>query len=98
MIGFRCFSAFSDEDWLHIVPDDIGRFFQVYKYTNNTKGYCMNTAEYLDRLLVKYSSAFDIYQPYVIHGKEYPAYGYFFSHTEKYVQLNIYSFSLHKFN
>ena len=45
----------------------------------------MNTAEYLDRLLVKYSSAFDIYQPYVIHGKEYPAYGYFFSHTEKYV-------------
>lgn len=45
----------------------------------------MNTAEYLDRLLAKYSSAFDIYQPYVIHGKEYPAYGYFFSHTEKYV-------------
>ena len=45
----------------------------------------MNTAEYLDRLLEKYSSAFDIYQPYVIHGKEYPAYGYFFSHTEKYV-------------
>lgn len=45
----------------------------------------MNTADYLDKLLVKYSSAFDIYQPYVIHGKEYPAYGYFFSHTEKYV-------------
>lgn len=45
----------------------------------------MNTAEYLNRLLAKYSSAFDIYQPYVIHGKEYPAYGYFFSHTEKYV-------------
>ncbi|MCM1173971.1 MAG: hypothetical protein NC341_02850 [Blautia sp.] len=45
----------------------------------------MNTADYLDKLLEKYSSAFDIYQPYVIHGKEYPAYGYFFSHTEKYV-------------
>ncbi len=45
----------------------------------------MTTSEYLDRLLVKYAGTFDIYQPYVIHGKEYPAYGYFFSHTEKYV-------------
>ena len=45
----------------------------------------MTTIDYLDRLLVKYAGTFDIYQPYVIHGKEYPAYGYFFSHTEKYV-------------
>lgn len=45
----------------------------------------MNTADYLDRLLLKYSGTFDIYQPYVIQGKEYPAYGYFFSHIEKYV-------------
>lgn len=45
----------------------------------------MNTVDYLDRLLAKYSGTFDIYQPYVIHGKEYPAYGYFFSHIEKYV-------------
>ena len=45
----------------------------------------METADYLDRLLQKYSGTFDIYQPYMIHGKEYPAYGYFFSHTEKYV-------------
>lgn len=45
----------------------------------------MKTADYLDRLLLKYSGTFDIYQPYVIHGKEYPAYGYFFSHVEKYV-------------
>lgn len=45
----------------------------------------MKTADYLDQLLQKYSGTFDIYQPYVIHGKEYPAYGYFFSHTEKYV-------------
>ena len=45
----------------------------------------METADYLDRLLQKYSGTFDIYQPYVIHGKEYPAYGYFFSHTEKYI-------------
>lgn len=42
-------------------------------------------ADYLDRLLLKYSGTFDIYQPYVIFGKEYPAYGYFFSHMEKYV-------------
>lgn len=45
----------------------------------------MKAADYLDQLLQKYSGTFDIYQPYVIHGKEYPAYGYFFSHTEKYV-------------
>lgn len=45
----------------------------------------MKTADYLDQLLRKYSGTFDIYQPYVIHGKEYPAYGYFFSHTEKYI-------------
>lgn len=54
----------------------------------------MNTADYLDRLLAKYSGTFDIYQPYVINGKEYPAYGYFFSHTEKYVlvrEVNLWS-------
>lgn len=45
----------------------------------------MNSADYLDRLLLKYSGTFDIYQPYTILGREYPAYGYFFSHTEKYV-------------
>ena len=54
----------------------------------------MNTGDYLDHLLRKYSGTFDIYQPYVIHGKEYPAYGYFFSHVEKYVlvrQANMWS-------
>lgn len=45
----------------------------------------MRTDDYLERLLQKYSGTFDIYQPYVIHGKEYPAYGYFYSHVEKYV-------------
>lgn len=45
----------------------------------------MKTADYLGQLLRKYSGTFDIYQPYVVHGKEYPAYGYFFSHVEKYV-------------
>ena len=48
-------------------------------------GIIMETADYLNQLLRKYSGTFDLYQPYVIHGKEYPAYGYFFSHTEKYV-------------
>lgn len=45
----------------------------------------MTTADYLDKLLQKYSGTFDIYRPYAIHGKEYPAYGYFFSHVEKYI-------------
>ncbi|MDE6881982.1 MAG: hypothetical protein K2P48_02580 [Lachnospiraceae bacterium] len=49
------------------------------------RGIIMKTADYLNQLLRKYSGTFDLYQPYVIHGKEYPAYGYFFSHTEKYV-------------
>lgn len=45
----------------------------------------MEMAQYLDRLLLRYSGTFDIYKPYFIDGKEYPAYGYFFSHLEKYV-------------
>lgn len=45
----------------------------------------MNSADYLNRLLLRYSGTFDIYQPYTILGREYPAYGYFFSHVEKYV-------------
>lgn len=45
----------------------------------------MTTADYLERLLDKYRGTFDIYQPYMIDGREYPAYGYFCSHTEKYV-------------
>ena len=45
----------------------------------------METAVYLDRTLAKYAGSFDIYKPYAINGKEYPAYGYFFSCSEKYV-------------
>ncbi|MDD2971980.1 MAG: hypothetical protein PHE02_07615 [Lachnospiraceae bacterium] len=45
----------------------------------------MDRTDYLDRLLAKYSGTFDIYKPYVVHGREYPAYGYFFSCVEKYV-------------
>lgn len=65
------------------------RDFDLLQRSNN-----METAEYLDRLLLRYSGSFDIYQPYVINGKEYPAYGYFFSYTEKYIlvrEINMWS-------
>lgn len=58
------------------------------------RGSIMKTAEYLDRLLLRYSGSFDIYQPYMINGKEYPAYGYFFSYIEKYIlvrEINMWS-------
>ena len=45
----------------------------------------MDKTAYLNRLLAIYSGTFDIYKPYAVHGKEYPAYGYFFSSVEKYV-------------
>lgn len=45
----------------------------------------MNTATYLDRLLLKYSNTFNIYKPFRMGARQYPAYGYFFSHNEKYV-------------
>ena len=40
---------------------------------------------YLDRLLVRYAGTFDLYTPYHIGGKTFPAYGYFYSHVEKFV-------------
>lgn len=45
----------------------------------------MDVNTYLDRLLTKYSNSFDIYMPYKINQKTYPAYGCFYSHNEKYV-------------
>lgn len=45
----------------------------------------MTTAAYMEKLLSRYAGTFDIHRPYLIDGKEYPAYGYFFSRTEKYV-------------
>lgn len=48
---------------------------------NNT----INTADFLDRLLLKYSNNFNIYKPYRIDNRVFPAYGYFYSHNEKYV-------------
>lgn len=45
----------------------------------------IKTADYLDRLLLKYSNDFNIYKPYRMANREFSAYGYFFSHNEKYV-------------
>ena len=39
----------------------------------------METSEYLEQLLLRYEETYDIYKPYYIDGKEYPAYGYFTS-------------------
>lgn len=57
-------------------------------YTNNAEAVVQSmsrTEQYLDRLLARYSGTFDIYVPYTIGGIEFPAYGYFFSHVEKFV-------------
>ena len=56
--------------------------------TNNTEVTLQDMSrsdKYLDRLLARYSGTFDIYVPYTIGGVVFPAYGYFFSHVEKYV-------------
>lgn len=45
----------------------------------------MNADIYLDRLLERYRHSFDLFRPFSIGGVEYPAYGYFFSLSEKYV-------------
>ena len=58
---------------------------KAQSYNHDIRGINMEMAQYLDRLLLRYSGTFDIYKPYFIDGKEYPAYGYFFSHLEKYV-------------
>ena len=42
----------------------------------------MERTVYLDRLLAKFGSSFDIYMPYQIHGIEYPAYAYYYTHHE----------------
>lgn len=54
----------------------------------------LGTSVYLDRLLMMYSNTFNIYMPYRIGEREYPAYGYYFSHNEKYVlvrEVNMWS-------
>ena len=43
------------------------------------------SSKYLDRLLARDSGTFNIYVPYVISNITFPAYGYFYSHVEKFV-------------
>lgn len=45
----------------------------------------MGTSYYLEEVLRRYQSSFDLYRDYSIDGEKYPAYGYFFSLGEKYV-------------
>lgn len=45
----------------------------------------MNSKQYLDRLLLRYSGTFNIYKPYHVADMEFDAYGYFYNHLEKYV-------------
>lgn len=59
----------------------------------------MKSDKYLESLLKTYESTFDLYRPYVINEEEYPAYGYFFSHLEKYVlvrEVNLWSADSHE--
>lgn len=45
----------------------------------------MGASYYLEEVLRRYSSSFDLFRDYSIEGEKYPAYGYFFSLGEKYV-------------
>lgn len=51
-------------------------------------------SQYLERALTKYSGLYDIYRDYEIDGAKYPAYGYFFTCSEKFVltrEVNLWS-------
>lgn len=43
----------------------------------------MESNQYLDCLLLRYSGTFNIYKPYRIAETEFSAYGYFYNHIEK---------------
>lgn len=45
----------------------------------------LSADSYLNRLLVRYAGTFDLYTPYQLGGITFPAYGYFYSHIEKFV-------------
>ena len=54
----------------------------------------MQSSVYLENLLRILSGSFDIYRPVTINAKEYPAYGYFFSLSEKFLvtqKVNLWS-------
>ncbi len=54
----------------------------------------MQSSDYLEKMLGILSGSFDIYRPVAINAKEYPAYGYFFSLSEKFLvtqKVNLWS-------
>ncbi len=54
----------------------------------------MKAEAYLESLLGILSGSFDLYRPYTVGGKEYPAYGYYFSLSEKFLvteKVNLWS-------
>ena len=53
--------------------------------TVNQQSGILTADSYLNRLLVRYAGTFDLYTPYQIGGRTFPAYGYFYSHVEKFV-------------
>ena len=57
-------------------------------------GYFMETSDYLEKILGILSGSFDIYRPVTINSKEYPAYAYYFSLSEKFLvtqKVNLWS-------
>ena len=57
----------------------------IHTTTAGPNGSILTADSYLDRLLVRYAGTFDLYTPYLLGGREFPAYGYFYSHVEKFV-------------
>lgn len=47
--------------------------------------FSISTEDYLDRLLYRYAATFDIQKNFQVGTQKFAAYGYFYSHTEKYV-------------
>ena len=58
---------------------------EIHATGNEYRTKVLNADSYLNRLLVSYAGTFDIYTPYQIGGRTFPAYGYFYSHVEKFV-------------
>lgn len=45
----------------------------------------MTSGQYLEKLIAYYKSTFDLERPWTFHDVMYSAYGYFYSHNEKYI-------------
>ena len=58
---------------------------EIHATGNEYRAKVLDADSYLDRLLVRYAGTFDIYAPYQIGRRTFPAYGYFYSHVEKFV-------------